>query len=116
MSAQTLAPCTANSNPPPLAAQFPVTRALCALSGGFVAPALQIRCVKGDLFSCPATDALAHCISEDCRMGAGIAVLFKKKFGGVQELLDQSEWRLKELLVPSREGAGAAGGYGVWLF
>lgn len=49
-------------------------------------------------------------------MGAGIAVLFKKKFGGVQELLDQSEWRLKELLVPSREGAGAAGGYGVWLF
>ncbi|KFO55008.1 O-acetyl-ADP-ribose deacetylase 1, partial [Corvus brachyrhynchos] len=27
----------------------------------------QIRCVKGDLFSCPGTDALAHCISEDCR-------------------------------------------------
>lgn len=49
-------------------------------------------------------------------MGAGIAVLFKKKFGGVQELLDQSEWCLKELLVPSREGVGAAGGYGVWLF
>lgn len=63
----------------------------CALSGGFVAPALQIRCVKGDLFSCPGTDALAHCISEDCRMGAGIAVLFKKKFGGVQELLDQKK-------------------------
>lgn len=51
----------------------------------------QIKCVKGDLFSCPQTDALAHCISEDCRMGAGIAVLFKKKFGGVQELLDQRE-------------------------
>ncbi|XP_059723594.1 ADP-ribose glycohydrolase OARD1 isoform X2 [Haemorhous mexicanus] len=50
----------------------------------------RIRCVKGDLFSCPGTDALAHCISEDCRMGAGIAVLFKKKFGGVQELLDQN--------------------------
>lgn len=41
-------------------------------------------------------------------MGAGIAVLFKKKFGGVQELLDQSEWCLKELLISSREGDGAA--------
>ncbi|NXY92304.1 OARD1 deacetylase, partial [Alcedo cyanopectus] len=51
----------------------------------------RIKCVKGDLFSCPPSDALAHCISEDCRMGAGIAVLFKKKFGGVQELLDQRE-------------------------
>ncbi|XP_040975785.1 ADP-ribose glycohydrolase OARD1 isoform X2 [Aquila chrysaetos chrysaetos] len=51
----------------------------------------RIKCVKGDLFSCPQTDSLAHCISEDCRMGAGIAVLFKKKFGGVQELLDQRE-------------------------
>lgn len=73
---------------------------------------MQIKCVKGDLFSCPSTDALAHCISEDCRMGAGIAVLFKKKFGGVQELLDQSEWCLKELLISSRSCLG----YGVWLF
>lgn len=45
-------------------------------------------------------------------MGAGIAVLFKKKFGGVQELLDQSEWCLKELLISSRSCLG----YGVWLF
>nr|XP_037861994.1 ADP-ribose glycohydrolase OARD1 isoform X3 [Chlorocebus sabaeus] len=49
----------------------------------------RITYVKGDLFACPKTDSLAHCISEDCRMGAGIAVLFKKKFGGVQELLNQ---------------------------
>lgn len=49
-------------------------------------------------------------------MGAGIAVLFKKKFGGVQELLDQSEWGLKELLIPSRESVGAAYGYEAWLF
>lgn len=48
-------------------------------------------------------------------MGAGIAVLFKKKFGGVQELLDQSEWCLKELLVSSREGVGAVWGYEVWM-
>uniref|UniRef100_UPI00398ED3C5 ADP-ribose glycohydrolase OARD1-like n=1 Tax=Pristiophorus japonicus TaxID=55135 RepID=UPI00398ED3C5 len=49
----------------------------------------EIHYVTGDLFRCPAQDALAHCISEDCRMGAGIAVLFKKKFKSVQELLNQ---------------------------
>ncbi|XP_021365160.1 O-acetyl-ADP-ribose deacetylase 1-like isoform X2 [Mizuhopecten yessoensis] len=42
--------------------------------------------VEGDLFSCPETESLAHCISEDIRMGKGIAVLFKKKFGRVDEL------------------------------
>uniref|UniRef100_A0A4X2LVU4 O-acyl-ADP-ribose deacylase 1 n=1 Tax=Vombatus ursinus TaxID=29139 RepID=A0A4X2LVU4_VOMUR len=56
----------------------------------------RIVYVKGDLFACPQTDSLAHCISEDCRMGAGIAVLFKKKFGGVQELLNQ---RLDVVLI-----------------
>lgn len=34
---------------------------------------------------------MAHCISEDCRMGAGIAVLFKQKFKGVERLKEQSE-------------------------
>ncbi|KAG7472574.1 hypothetical protein MATL_G00110060 [Megalops atlanticus] len=48
-----------------------------------------LRYVKGDLFSCPADESLAHCISEDCRMGAGIAVLFKRKFAGVDELKAQ---------------------------
>ncbi|XP_005026882.4 ADP-ribose glycohydrolase OARD1 isoform X1 [Anas acuta] len=62
----------------------------------------RIKCVKGDLFSCPQTDALAHCISEDCRMGAGIAVLFKKKFGGVQELLDQQK-KTGEVAVLQRD-------------
>ncbi|KAK1801517.1 hypothetical protein P4O66_004579 [Electrophorus voltai] len=51
----------------------------------------KLMCVKGDLFSCPATDSLAHCISEDCRMAAGIAVHFRKKFGGVKELLAQQK-------------------------
>ncbi|CAC5409913.1 ADP-ribose glycohydrolase OARD1 [Mytilus coruscus] len=46
---------------------------------------------KGDLFDCPETDALAHCVSEDLRMGKGIAVLFKKKFGGVGELMSQGK-------------------------
>ncbi|NXX12098.1 OARD1 deacetylase, partial [Podargus strigoides] len=62
----------------------------------------RIKCVKGDLFSCPQTDSLAHCISEDCRMGAGVAVLFKKKFGGVQELLDQQK-KTGEVAVLQRD-------------
>ncbi|XP_077432506.1 ADP-ribose glycohydrolase OARD1 isoform X1 [Vanacampus margaritifer] len=47
--------------------------------------------VTGDLFSCPADEALAHCISEDCRMGAGIAVIFKQKFRGVEDLKGQKK-------------------------
>lgn len=47
--------------------------------------------VTGDLFCCPEDEALAHCISEDCRMGAGIAVRFRKEFGGVKELQEQRE-------------------------
>lgn len=45
--------------------------------------------VRGDLFTCPDTASLAHCISQDIRMGKGIATLFKAKFGRVQELSDQ---------------------------
>ncbi|KAG9269578.1 ADP-ribose glycohydrolase OARD1 isoform X2 [Astyanax mexicanus] len=63
----------------------------------------KLKCVKGDLFSCPATEALAHCISEDCRMGAGIAVLFKKKFGGVDQLLAQKK-KPGECAVLKRSG------------
>ncbi|XP_076840724.1 ADP-ribose glycohydrolase OARD1 isoform X2 [Brachyhypopomus gauderio] len=51
----------------------------------------KLTYVKGDLFSCPASHSLAHCVSEDCRMGAGIAVHFKKTFGRVQELLAQKK-------------------------
>nr|XP_048301412.1 ADP-ribose glycohydrolase OARD1 isoform X2 [Myodes glareolus] len=63
----------------------------------------RITYVKGDLFECSKTDSLAHCISEDCRMGAGIAVLFKKKFGGVQELLNQQK-KSGEVAVLKRDG------------
>ena len=66
--------------------------------GAMLPPAVQpaedrwsVSYVTGDLFSCPRDEALAHCISEDCRMGAGIAVMFKKKFKGVEELKEQSE-------------------------
>lgn len=47
--------------------------------------------MTGDLFSCPPDQALAHCISQDCHMGAGIAVLFKDKFKGVGELKHQNK-------------------------
>uniref|UniRef100_A0A3B5QAM3 Macro domain-containing protein n=1 Tax=Xiphophorus maculatus TaxID=8083 RepID=A0A3B5QAM3_XIPMA len=50
-----------------------------------------LKYVTGDLFSCPRDESLAHCISEDCRMGAGIAVMFKKKFGRVSELKKQKK-------------------------
>ncbi|CAH1250920.1 OARD1 [Branchiostoma lanceolatum] len=51
----------------------------------------QLLQVRGDLFSCPETDSLVHCISQDCHMGKGIAVLFKKKFGRVEELKRQGQ-------------------------
>ncbi|XP_036803010.1 ADP-ribose glycohydrolase OARD1 isoform X2 [Oncorhynchus mykiss] len=51
----------------------------------------RLRHVKGDLFSCREDEVLAHCISEDCRMGAGIAVKFKKQFSGVDELKKQKK-------------------------
>ena len=52
---------------------------------------------NGDLFDCPETDSLVHCVSADLRMGKGIAVIFKKKFGGVEELrLQGKEIKLVE--------------------
>ncbi|KAK3098050.1 hypothetical protein FSP39_015596, partial [Pinctada imbricata] len=51
----------------------------------------QLLQKTGDLFSCEDTESLAHCISEDCRMGKGIAVIFKKKFGDVQILKNQGK-------------------------
>ncbi|XP_040914505.1 ADP-ribose glycohydrolase OARD1 [Toxotes jaculatrix] len=51
----------------------------------------SLNYVTGNLFSCPKDEALAHCISEDCRMGAGIAVMFKQKFRGVEELKEQKK-------------------------
>ncbi|XP_073325547.1 ADP-ribose glycohydrolase OARD1 [Pagrus major] len=51
----------------------------------------RLNYVTGNLFSCPEDEALAHCISEDCRMGAGIAVMFKQKFKGLDELKKQGK-------------------------
>ena len=44
---------------------------------------------RGDLFQCPGTTSLAHCVSEDMAMGKGIAKVFKRKFEGKEELIKQ---------------------------
>ncbi|KAK3912018.1 ADP-ribose glycohydrolase OARD1 [Frankliniella fusca] len=46
---------------------------------------------QGDLFSAPPTTSLAHCVSSDLKMGAGIAVLFRRKFGRVEYLKNQEK-------------------------
>nr|CAG4712656.1 unnamed protein product [Naegleria fowleri] len=50
----------------------------------------------GDLFSylnssthSPTVSSMCHCVSVNLNMGAGIATLFKQRFGRVQELKDQ---------------------------
>jgi hypothetical protein len=42
---------------------------------------------KGDLFECK--DSLAHCVSVDLAMSKGIAVGFRDRFGGLDELRSQ---------------------------
>ena len=42
--------------------------------------------IQGDLFSAPPAYSLAHCISADCRLGLGIAKIFRQKFGRIDEL------------------------------
>lgn len=51
----------------------------------------QLRETTGDLFACPETDSLAHCVSKDLHMGKGIASLFKSKFRRVDELMKQKK-------------------------
>ena len=42
---------------------------------------------KGDLFT--SRDSIAHCISNDLKMGAGIALQFRRKFGNISNLKRQ---------------------------
>merc|ERR1719461_1358027 len=46
--------------------------------------------IKGDLFTSPQSASLCHCVSRCLGMGKGIAVLFKRKFGGVDTLRKQN--------------------------
>lgn len=45
---------------------------------------------QGDIFTAPDHYALAHCVSRDLKMRAGIAQDFREKFGHTQELLEQN--------------------------
>ncbi|KAE8742457.1 hypothetical protein FOCC_FOCC012012 [Frankliniella occidentalis] len=51
----------------------------------------EVREEQGDLFSAPLATSLAHCVSSDMKMGAGIAVLFRQKFGCVENLKNQGK-------------------------
>ncbi|MBL4952019.1 macro domain-containing protein [Neobacillus sp. YIM B02564] len=47
--------------------------------------------IERDLFTVPNYYALAHCISADCKLGAGIALQFNKKFPVMkQDLLSRN--------------------------
>ncbi len=45
---------------------------------------------KGDIFSSPPQEPLAHCVSADCAYGAGIAVTFKQRYG-VEKVREQGK-------------------------
>lgn len=55
--------------------------------------------IEGDLFECPINFSLAHCVSSDFRMGRGIAVEFKRRFGGARELVAQVSYGAKGVLA-----------------
>lgn len=54
---------------------------------------MEFQEIKKDLFSMPEDYCLAHCISADAKMGAGIAVQFRKRFklSSLQEKANRNE-------------------------
>ena len=49
----------------------------------------QLKVLKGDLFKDvpePKSTSLAHCVSQDLKLGKGVAKLFRQKFGRIGEL------------------------------
>jgi len=61
---------------------------------------MKIREIKGDLVSHALERSkhhevvLVHCISQDCKMGAGIAKVVREKFGQVEEKLKPQEQKV----------------------
>lgn len=47
--------------------------------------------IDGDLFQVDSSISLAHCVSHDFAMGRGIALEFKKRFAGVDDLKKQGK-------------------------
>jgi O-acetyl-ADP-ribose deacetylase (regulator of RNase III) len=49
---------------------------------------VKITYIKGNLFD--SKKSLVHCVAKDLKMSRGIAVDFKRKFGGVEEMRKQN--------------------------
>ena len=62
--------------------------------------------VHGNLFGAPPHVALAHCVSVDLRMGKGIALLFRERFGNIAALQEQKPTIGSTLVLqhPARPG------------
>ncbi|TRY85143.1 hypothetical protein DNTS_006342 [Danionella cerebrum] len=58
---------------------------------------------RGDLFDCPYTSSLAHCVAADMVMRRGIASAFLRRFGSVDYLLAQKK-RVGQCAVLFRNG------------
>jgi O-acetyl-ADP-ribose deacetylase (regulator of RNase III) len=46
--------------------------------------------VQGNLFDCDQDFSLVHCVSKDFKMGKGIALAFRERFGRVEEFKSQN--------------------------
>lgn len=78
------------STPPPQETPAPPPTPATPLSSATSIEKFTFTERQGDLFTdAPPTDALAHCVSQDLRMGKGIAYMFKKKYDGLNELKAQ---------------------------
>lgn len=55
---------------------------------------MRFREIQGNLFS--SEDSLAHCVSADFHMSAGIALQFKRRFPAHQAELLRGSWRVGE--------------------
>ena len=82
---------TQQSTETAICSSHPQSSATVSLKVASTSRKLQLSEVKGDLFSCPDSASLVHCVSEDLHMGKGIATLYKQKFGGVGELKSQGQ-------------------------
>ncbi|KAJ8949416.1 hypothetical protein NQ318_007515, partial [Aromia moschata] len=51
----------------------------------------KINIVQGDLFTADENCSLAHCVSQDLRMGKGIAREFKERFGKIRSIAKSKE-------------------------
>lgn len=55
----------------------------------FMSSQFQLKEIKGDVFT--SSHCLVHCVSQDLKMGKGIATLFKSRFGGLDLLTEQKK-------------------------